>query len=67
MEFKTTFIRYADLMIVFSAILNVIKFALLRDAAALKTIAGMAGLSFIAFSLYLNFLAPVVRRAVAGA
>lgn len=58
MEFKSTFIRYTDLVIVFSAILNVIKFALVRDAAALKTIAGMAGSSFIIFALYLNFLAP---------
>lgn len=64
MTFKATFVRYADLMIVFSAILNVIKFALLRDVASLKTIAGMAGVSFIAFALYLNFLAPVVRKAV---
>lgn len=63
MDFKSSFVRYADLVIVFSAILNVIKFALLRDATALKTIAGMAGFSFTAFALYLNFLAPVVRRA----
>lgn len=66
MEFKSTFIRYADLMIVFSAIMNVVKFALMRDATALKTIAGMAGLTFTAFALYLNFLAPVVRKAVAS-
>jgi hypothetical protein len=58
MEFKTTFVRYTDLVIVFSAILNVIKFALLRDVAALQTIASMAGLSFVVFALYLNFLAP---------
>ena len=64
MEFRTTIIRYADLMIVFSAIMNVVKFALMRDAAALKTIAGMAGLTFTAFALYLNFLAPVVHKAV---
>jgi len=64
MEFRTTIIRYADLMIVFSAILNVIKFALLRDVAALKTIAGMEGVTFTAFALYLNFLAPVVHKAV---
>lgn len=64
MTVKTTFVRYADLMIVFAAILNVIKFALLRDAASLRTIAGMAGLSFVAFALYLNFLAPVVRKAL---
>jgi hypothetical protein len=64
MEFKTTFFRYTDLVIVIAAIMNVVKFALMRDAAALKTIAGVAGLSFTAFALYLNFVAPVVARAV---
>jgi hypothetical protein len=55
MTVKATFIRFADLVIVFSAILSTIRFALLRDAGSLKTIAGMAGVSFIAFALYLNF------------
>ena len=64
--FKDSFVWYTDLVIVFAAILNVVKFALLRDAAALKTIAGMAGLSFTAFALYLNFVAPVVRKAISG-
>ena len=66
MNFKSSFVRYADLVVVFAAILNVVKFALLRDATALKTIAGMAGLSFTAFALYLNFLVPAVSKAVGG-
>jgi len=62
MEFKATFFRYTDLVIVIAAIMNVVKFALMRDAAALQTIAGMAGLSFVVCALYLNFLAPAIKK-----
>jgi hypothetical protein len=66
-DFKSTLTRYTDLMVVVVAILNVIKFVLLKDMAALKTIAGVSAVSFTAFAIYLNFLAPVVTPIVTKA
>lgn len=52
---KAAFVRYVDIMVVFSAILNVIKFGLARDAAALKTLATIAAVSLSLFAGYLTF------------
>ncbi len=55
---KDLFIRYIELFSVCAAILNVVKFALQRDMAALRTISVIVAVTFAVFALYLTFVAP---------
>lgn len=61
---KDTLVKYSDFMVVIAAILNIIKFALNRDASSLRTIALIGGVSFIAFAVYLNFFAHKVANLI---
>ena len=55
---KEVFVRFVDMFGVTAAILNVCKFGLQRDRAALLTISTIAAVSLAVFALYLTFVVP---------
>lgn len=60
--FKELVDRYTGIAVVVTAIANVLKFALARDAAALYTVGVIGAASFIALAVYMKYFAATVTK-----
>jgi hypothetical protein len=62
--FKHALDRYTSIAVVITAIANVLKFIVNRDAAALYTVAVIGAVTFTMLVVYMKYFAQIVNPAI---